>query len=346
MFARNISSPTGRLIIVDDDCDQLHILETLLSDYGYQVRTFNKGLEALAAAKTDPPDLFLLDMTMPQIDGISLCRMFKAHPVLGGIPVIFISGLTETNSIVAGLEAGGVDYITKPFRVLEVHARVKTHLALMTERRNVEELLRNILPIRVIRELKESGHATPEFFPDLNIFFSDFVNFTRLTSESPPPFLIGELNRLFTSFDEIMAQHGCERIKTVGDAYLAVGGNFASGRDTALHLVQAAVDIQNYLARCNQGVRTSGKGTVWQARIGVHTGTAVGAVVGTTKYLYDLFGDGVNMASRIQETAEPMGITLSATTWALVQDRFPFRSRGPVELQGKGATNLYDLILN
>jgi len=346
MFASNLPAPAGRLIVVDDNLDQLHILNTLLSDYGYNVRPFSKGLEAFATAEADPPDLFLLDITMPQIDGIALCRKLKAHPRLSGVPVIFISGLTEANMVVTGLEAGGVDYITKPFRVLEVHARVKTHLALVAERRKVEELLRNTLPNRVIQELKDSGHATPEFFPDLNIFFSDFVNFTRLTSESTPPFLISELNRLFTSFDEIMARHGCERIKTVGDAYLAVGGNFTSGRETAVRLVRAAVEIQNYLARCNQEVKISGKGRPWQARIGVHTGTAVGAVVGTTKYLYDLFGDGVNMAARIQGIAKPMGITLSATTWALVNDQFQFHARGPVELHGKGQVQLYDLLLN
>jgi class 3 adenylate cyclase len=334
----------GRLLVVDDNPAQLEILRTLLGEIGYDVRAFTRGLAALAAAEADPPELFLLDITMPEIDGITLCRRLKANERLHDIPVIFISGLTETNSIVTGLEAGGVDYIAKPFRVQEVHARVKTHLALIAERRKVEELLRNILPDRVIRELKKSGQTTPEFFEHLTIFFSDFVNFTRLTSESSPPFLIGELNRMFTAFDEIMARNACERIKTVGDAYLAVGGNFASGREPALRLVRAAVEIADYLDRCNREARTTGRSLVWQVRIGLHTGDAVGAVVGTTKYLYDLFGDGVNTAARIQGTADPMGITVSEATWELVKDSFEFRPRPPVDLRGKGFIPLYDLV--
>lgn len=333
-----------RLFAVDDDSVQLSVLRTLLERQGYEVITFENGHHALAAAKAQPPELFLLDINMPEIDGITLCRRLKAVEELRDVPVIFISGLTDTEHVVDGLNAGGVDYITKPYRGPEVNARVKTHLALMAERHKVETLLRNVLPDRAIRELKESGHTTPEFFHDITVFFSDFVGFTRVASESSAPFLINELNQLFSHFDDVIARHGCQRIKTVGDAYLAVGGNFGSGREPALALVQAAVEIHRHLRGLRDKCSATGGKFLWQARIGIHTGNAVGAVVGTTKYLYDLFGDGVNTAARIQAATDSMRITVSQATWELVKDSFRFERREPVNLPGKGFIPLYDLI--
>jgi adenylate cyclase len=335
----------NRLLVVDDQASQLEILTTLLNHVGYDVRAFSNGFKALEAAEADPPHLFLLDINMPQIDGIALCKRLKAIERLRDIPVIFISGVTETESIVRGLESGGVDYIAKPFRIQEVHARVKTHLALIAERRKADKLLRNILPSRVIRELKETGQTTPEFFQGITILFTDLVNFTRLTSETTPPVLISELNGIFTAFDEIVARNECERIKTVGDAYIAVGGSLNPGRDSALKLVKAAVEMNQHLERRNAGVKATGRGRTWQTRTGINTGDAVGAVVGTTKYLYDLFGDGVNTASRIQHATDPTRITVSGTTWDLVRDAFEFNPREPIELRGKGFLPLYDLVV-
>ncbi len=340
----NPSAPPAQVFVVDDDPVQLELLQLVLSRDGHEVTPFTQSRLALAAAEITPPDLFLLDVSMPDIDGITLCRRLKDIDALREIPVIFISGLSDLEHTVNGLEAGGVDYITKPFRVPEVKARVKTHLALVAERRKVEQLLRNILPDRAIRELKASGHTAPEFFHDLTVFFSDFVGFTRLASESAAPFLISELNRLFSAFDAIVARHGCERVKTVGDAYLAVGGNFASGREPALALMRAAVEINGFLLDQSGRIAATGGAFRWKARIGIHTGSAIGAVVGTTKYLYDLFGDGVNTAARIQAAAEPMQITVSQTTWELVRDEFTFHPRPPVELPGKGVVPLYDYV--
>lgn len=334
----------AQIVVVEDDPFQLELLKLVLTQAGHEVAGFTQGLQALAAAERAPPDLFILDVSMAEVDGITLCRKIKAHEQLREIPVIFISGLSDLDHTVEGLEAGGVDYITKPFQVAEVNARVKTHLALVAERRKVEQLLRNILPDRAIRELKASGQTAPEFFHDLTVFFSDFVGFTGLASESSAPFLISELNRLFSAFDAIVARHGCERIKTVGDAYLAVGGNFASGREPAVALMRAAVEINRYLHDQSGRAAAAGGAFRWKARIGLHTGDAIGAVVGTTKYLYDLFGDGVNTAARIQAAAEPMQITVSQTTWELVRDQFAFRPRPPVELPGKGVVALYDFV--
>jgi adenylate cyclase len=339
-----LASPPARIFVVDDDPLQLDLLKLVLTTAGHAATGFTNGYLALAAAVAAPPELFILDVSMDEVDGITLCRHLKAHDSLRDVPVMFISGLSDLDHTVTGLDAGGVDYITKPFRVAEVNARVRTHLALVAERRKVEQLLRNILPDRAIRELKASGQTAPEYFHDLTVFFSDFVGFTRLASESSAPFLISELNRLFSAFDAIVARHGCERVKTVGDAYLAVGGNFAPGREPALALMRAAVEINGFLHEQSGQLAETGGAFRWRARIGLHTGDAIGAVVGTTKYLYDLFGDSVNTAARIQAATEPMQITLSQTTWELVRDEFTCRPRPPVELPGKGLVALYDFV--
>lgn len=333
----------ARLFVVEDEAEYREILTNLLEEIGYEVYAFTKGVDALAAAPETPPDLLLLDINMPGMDGYEVCERFKADERLKDIPVIFISGLTDTQNIIHALRSGGVDYITKPFRIEEVLARVRAHLALIFERRKSDRLLQNILPVKVIQELKDTGNAEPEFFEDVTILFADIVGFTRKASDTPAPFLIQELNEIFTAFDEIVDRHRCQRIKTIGDAYLAVGGNPTPGAQAARDLVDAAVDIRRFMQKRRARTDLHPDASPWEIRIGVHTGNAIGAVVGVKKYIYDLIGDGINTAFRIQNVCEPMQLMISEKTHALVHDRHPFRPIPPSALKGKGTMQLFVL---
>jgi len=200
------------------------------------------------------------------------------------------------------------------------------------ERQRADELLLNILPASVANDLKETGKTTPQIFENVTVCFSDIVGFTTISSQHEPEFVIGELNDMFTAFDNIMESNQCERIKTSGDAYLAVCGMPEENEDHAYHIVQSAIEMIEYLK-----ARSERSEVKWQMRIGVHSGSVVGGVVGIKKYIYDVFGDTINTASRMESYSEPMKINVSAPTYHLVKDKFHFVRRGAFQVKGKGS---------
>ncbi len=208
--------------------------------------------------------------------------------------------------------------------------------AIRLEQEKSEKLLRNILPSKVARELKETGHSEPQSFEDVTVLFTDVVDFTRLSSQVTPQELIEELNVIFTRFDEVMEAHGCERIKSIGDAYLAVCGMPEPNPHHAREMVAAAIEIRDYMQE-----RKRARGSGWDIRIGVHSGRLVGGIVGIKKYIYDVFGDTINTASRMETCSAPMRINVSETTYALVKDDFSFTPRDPIEVKGKGEMRMY-----
>jgi len=209
---------------------------------------------------------------------------------------------------------------------------------LAQEKRKSENLLLNVLPAKVASQLKEFGKAEPESFENVTVYLSDFVDFTRKSTTLEPRVLIDELNDLFTEFDNIVTRHGCERIKTIGDAYLCVCGMPDEYPDHAHRVLSVAIEVIRYL---EERKRTSP--IPWEVRIGVHSGRVVGGVVGVKKYIYDVFGDTINTASRMEHLSEPMRINVSEATVALTQDRFLFEERTPAEVKGKGTMRMFYL---
>ncbi|RMH70858.1 MAG: hypothetical protein D6675_08200, partial [Gemmatimonadetes bacterium] len=217
------------------------------------------------------------------------------------------------------------------------------NVELAREREKSERLLLNILPQSIVNDLKETGKTEPELFHDVSVFFSDFAGFTKISSGLPAGVIINELSDLFTRFDEIMEKNRCERIKTIGDAYLAVCGMPQPNEHHAHNLVNAALEILEYLKNRN---RTHD--LTWYIRIGIHSGEVVGGVVGTKKYLYDIFGDTVNTASRMESNSEPMRINISEMTYSILQENVEafnipvkFIPRQPQEVKGKGNMRMY-----
>lgn len=199
-----------------------------------------------------------------------------------------------------------------------------------------ERLLLNILPARVADELKTCGKSAPECFDNVTVFFSDIVNFTKTASTLEPKAVIEELSDIFTGFDQIFAKHNCERIKTIGDAYMSVSGMPEPSEDHAVNILKAALESRQYLIERNKQSKLQ-----WEMRMGVHSGKVVGGIVGIKKYIYDIFGDTINTASRLEKHAEPMTINVSETTFRLTEHNFNFTRREPVEVKGKGLLQMY-----
>jgi class 3 adenylate cyclase len=218
-------------------------------------------------------------------------------------------------------------------KMAERHAR-----ELGREKDRVEKLLLNIMPRSVYEEMKHFGMVTPQRFDEASVLLLDFVGFTDMAiSRSPGP-VVAELNDIFTSFDRIVELFGCERIKTIGDAYMAVAGLPEPNPDHAQNLARVALRMKRYIER-----RNAAHPEEWRCRIGISTGPVVGSILGVQKYVYDIFGPGVNLAARMETMSEPMQITLSEGIYLLVRDNFVCSERGTFDVKGFGQQKLYSL---
>jgi class 3 adenylate cyclase len=205
------------------------------------------------------------------------------------------------------------------------------------EKKKSEDLLLNILPSEVADELKEKGVADARHFDDVTVLFTDFVNFTEAGERMTPKQLVDELHNCFKAFDGILSKYNIEKIKTVGDAYLAVSGLPASNVNHATDIVNAAREIRNFMLQRKQqmGDRT------FEMRIGIHSGSVVAGIVGVKKFAYDIWGDTVNTAARMEQHGAAGKVNISQTTYELVKDKFSCEYRGEVEAKGKGGMKMY-----
>ncbi|HNY21151.1 MAG TPA: adenylate/guanylate cyclase domain-containing protein [Treponemataceae bacterium] len=208
--------------------------------------------------------------------------------------------------------------------------------ALRAANEKSDELLRNILPPKVIDELREKGSSDPELFDQVSILFTDLVDFTAVSSSLPPEYIIGELSDLFSGFDCIIEKYGCTRIKTIGDAYMAVCGLPDPDPDHARKIVQAGLECLEYLRRRNEHSTIK-----WKMRVGAHSGSVVAGIVGARKYIYDIFGDTVNIASRMESSSNEMRVNVSEETYRRTKDHFSYVPREPQRVKGKGLMNMY-----
>ena len=206
---------------------------------------------------------------------------------------------------------------------------------LEVERTRSHNLLLNVLPQPIIDRLNEGQQLIADRYDDVAIVFSDFVGFTEISGRLPVADLVTSLNALFSTFDAACAALGVEKIKTIGDAYLAAAGL----PGTSDRPVEAAADLALAMRSAVEAA-----GPPWQVRIGLHRGPVVAGVIGTTKFVYDLWGDAVNVASRLETTAPPGRIQVSAPVAAALGDAYELEPRGTIELKGKGPTEAYELI--
>lgn len=208
--------------------------------------------------------------------------------------------------------------------------------SLRIEQQRSDDLLHNILPVSVAKDLKEIGKSVPKRFNNVTIMFTDFKGFTELVASIPAITLVNELNDIFGRFDEIVDEEGIEKIETIGDAYLAACGLEEEITDHAIKCIRAAQQMLAYLEE-----RNSKQEIKWRMRVGIHSGPIVAGVVGKKKFNYDLFGDTINTASRIESSGEPGKINISETTYLLVKDDINCESRGKIRVKGKGELEMY-----
>jgi class 3 adenylate cyclase len=222
---------------------------------------------------------------------------------------------------------------------LENMVTERTH-ELEAEKKKADLLLRNILPSEIAEELKEKGQASAKLYERATILFCDFRNFTQLAESTQPAELVKLIDFYFCQFDDIMQRYEIEKIKTVGDAYIAAGGLPDPNKGSPQDVVQAAVDMQR-LVRSIQIERQASGEPFFEVRIGIHTGPVIAGVVGKIKFAYDIWGDTVNTAARLEENSQPGKINISGATYGWVKDRFPCVYRGKIPAKHKGEIDMY-----
>jgi len=336
----------NRVLLVDDNPTNLQILYQALEEQGFELLIAQGGKEALEIAAAAKPALILLDINMPEMDGFETCGSLKANEATREIAVIFLSARDRVQDKVRGLQLGAVDYVSKPFQFEEVVARVNTQLELKRAREELkamhqkaDSLLLNILPQSIAERLKENERNIVDNFPEATILFCDLVGFTSMASQTTPSQLVGFLNDIFSGIDELVEKYGLEKIKTIGDAYMVAGGVPDPRRDHAAAAADFALELLGLLPQL--AARTE---TPVQLRIGIHCGPVVAGVIGEKKFAYDLWGDTVNIASRMESSGSANRIQVSQAARDELGADYEFESRGGVEIKGRGEMQTWFLL--
>lgn len=208
------------------------------------------------------------------------------------------------------------------------------------QKKRSDDLLLNILPEEVAEELKTKGSAEAQFIDEVTVLFTDFKDFTLLSEKLTPKELVAEINDCFSAFDHIMQKYGVEKIKTIGDSYMAAGGLPITNTSHALDVVNSALEIQKFILQRKAKRESEGK-LFFEIRIGVHSGPVVAGIVGVKKFSYDIWGDTVNTASRMESSGEVGQVNISGATYSLVKDKFNCVYRGKIKAKGKGEIDMY-----
>ena len=357
----------ANLLVVDDTPDNIRLLSAILTEKGYQVRKALNGQMALKAAEASLPDLILLDIMMPELDGYETCQKLKENQKTCEIPVIFLSALDDVSAKVKAFEAGGADYITKPFQKAEVLARVRHQLTISYQKKQLEEknqklqaeikerqkiesalriarqkserLLLNIFPSAIVDRLKEVESPIADQFEEVTILFADIVGFTAFASRVSPLELVNLLGGVFSAFDRLTEKYNLEKIKTIGDGYMVVGGLPIPQANHAEAIANMALDMLPAITTFKTDT-----GEELKLRIGINSGPAIAGVIGSKKFSYDLWGDTVNLASRMEQLGKTGKIQVSESTYQILKDKYVLEERGEIEVKGKGKIITYWLL--
>lgn len=239
------------------------------------------------------------------------------------------------------------DMISQQNIILEAKVQERTqelvtkNEIISNERDRSDKLLLNILPFEIAQELKESGTTQAKHFDEVTVMFTDFKDFTKIAESMSPKALVAEIDSCFKAFDSIIDKYQIEKIKTIGDSYMVAAGLPRESSSQAEDIVNAALEIQQYMQLHIQNNTDSGKPGLGNLRIGIHTGPVVAGVVGTKKFAYDIWGDAVNLASRMESSGEPGKVNISGSTYQLVKDKFNCTYRGEIAVKNKGDVAMY-----
>ena len=340
----------GRILVVEDEPEAQALLKLLLENYGYNLVMASDGQTAWEILEHGQIDLVLLDLFLPEMNGYELLERMRSNSALNTLPTIVVSGAVDMDGVVRCVELGADDFLPKPFHPLLLRTRIDAGLEkkrlrdqenaylqqIKEEREKSDRLLLNVLPSAIADRLKRGEATIAESFPDVTVLFADIAHFTELSERTPAPTLVGLLNEIFSAFDQLAEIHGLEKIKTIGDNYMAVGGLPVPRPDHAIRVAAMALDMQLAISQFN-----AAQGTGLALRIGIHSGPVVAGIIGQKKFSYDLWGDTVNLASRMESHGHPGEIQVSEASQLKLRSHYRLEPRGKIQIKGKGPMNTF-----
>jgi adenylate cyclase len=372
LFMVTPAQASGRIVLIDDSEIALEAAARGLQQMGWSVERAIGGKAGVDAIDAAVPDVVVCDLHMPEVSGLEvLAHLLERHPT---VPLIMLSGDQDLNAVLTAVRRGAFDYVVKAsadMRALHEavrraidHVRLRRqnerlsadlerarerladqlrelkrqHDLLEHEQRRSEGLLRNILPRPIAERLKneEERGLVADRFEGVTVLFADVVGFTPLSSKLTPDELVTLLNDLVSRFDALSTGLGIEKIKTIGDAYMAAAGLPIRCDDHAEVAAIMALKMLEEIEAFNADRKTT-----LRMRIGMHSGPVVAGVIGTSKFIYDLWGDTVNVAARMESHGVPSAIQITRATADLLAARFVCTPRGTVEVKGKGPMEVF-----
>ncbi len=334
----------GNILVIDDNEMNRNMLGRRLERSGHRVSEAENGLEGLSMLKNGKFDLVLLDVLMPVMNGFETLQQIKDDPKLKHLPIIMISAMDEVDSAVSCIEAGAEDYLPKPFNPILLKARISAclekkylrdsemeHMAqLRVEREKSDRLLHCILPKAIAERLKNGETTIADTFDEATVLFADIVDFQALSKQYQPERMVQLLNDLFSGFDWLVDMHGMERIRTLGDAYMAVSGIPAPNAEHARAALDVGLEMLRIAKRFN-----ARNGVDFKVRIGIATGPVMAGIVGRKKFLYYVWGPTVNIARDLEGSCPPDAVHVDSGIRAAYRDRYIFQDSPHVSVVGK-----------
>lgn len=339
-----MQSPTPddrpRILVVDDEPAVLAIVRQLLADR-YDVRFATSGARAVELAAATPPDLILLDVDMPAMDGYATCLRLRATAGCEETPVMFLTARSTVEDEERGFASGAVDYILKPISPAVLRARVQTQLALRqavqlarAEQRKADRMLNLVLPAAAAEELRATGTVAPRHVSNAVVLFADVVSFTQWCGVHGPGEVVETLHSLFSDLETILRRHGFEKLKTMGDGIMAAAGVLEPHPDPLGAAVRCGLEMIQAIGKHEP---------TWRLRVGAHAGPLVTGIVGTERFQLDVWGDTVNIASRLCGAGSPGAVCLLRSDADRLPSTLARSDLGARSIKGKGELHLVEI---
>jgi adenylate cyclase len=331
------------ILIVDDNEDNRYTLQLMLETDGHErIASAAGGNEAIALIEKEKFSLILLDLMMPDLNGDEVLKVIKSDPDKRDISVVMISADTNADKVSQCIELGADDYLPKPFNPTILRARIGAALRrhslraleneylgkIENEKRHSENLLRNILPAEIVTRLRNGESNIADHFDDATVIFADVVGFGKITARMKAYEIVACLSELFSEFDKLAEDAGIEKIKTIGDNYMAVAGVPRPRSNHARMATKFALEMVTAAGRLRSRLPAP-----FSIRVGLHSGAVMAGVIGTRKFAYDVWGDTVNIAARMEAASQPNRVLASAATVKALGSDYAFE--GPHKIDTK-----------
>lgn len=325
------------ILIIESDRKIRVGLKEMLTGSGNNVLLSESLSDAWPTIKKKEIGIILINLEQSK-DGISSLKSLHENSDFNNQYIILITKEdTSTMKLVKGIKQGAVDYITTPFNPNLIRSKIEVYKSLFYKDQRIGQLLGNIFPENILSELSTSGKYTPKRIHNGVVLFTDFVDFSSKAKNISPLGLIKSLERYFTKFDSIIAKYDLEKIKTIGDAYMALAGVTESQPRPAIRACLAALEIRNFM-RTQRDIAIAMRREFWEIRIGLHMGPLVAGIIGSTKYSFDVWGDTVNIASRAEEVTKSGHITITSNIDDGIGSYFDSDPRGKIDIHKRGGS--------